>query len=367
MKVLFQGRFNLFSAPGGDTTQIVNTIKYLKKIGCDAELIIDPKTSINYDEFDLVHLFNTTRIHETWFYAKRAKRHNKRIALSTIYWNSGEFEKKSGMGFRSFLTRLLGQSKIEYLKVLVKYLNGYDRGAPALALIFKGFRRMQYETVEMADIFLPNAEIEMSSFIQDLSNRDNLNYRVIPNAVDTIDGTESDQINTEIKRENDLVLCVGRIDSRKNQLNLIRALKGSSCRLIIVGKPAPNQKKYYENVLKEGDGWVEFIEWTDFEGLKILYKRSKVHVCPSWFETPGLASLEAAYFGANVVVTPYGSTEEYFGKNAFYCDPDNKQSILNAVNEARKEKFNADLRNSIIKNYSWKIAACKTLEAYKSM
>ena len=42
---------------------------------------------------------------------------------------------------------------------------------------------------------------------------------------------------------------------------------------------------------------------------------------PSWFETPGLAALEAALAGCSVVITPFGSTREYFGDLVEYARP----------------------------------------------
>ncbi|MGC4059024.1 MAG: hypothetical protein QM743_13050 [Chitinophagaceae bacterium] len=56
-----------------------------------------------------------------------------------------------------------------------------------------------------------------------------------------------------------MVMCVARIEGRKNQLNVIRALKGTDFQLYIVGKAAPNHQKYLEQCRQEAGPNVHFI------------------------------------------------------------------------------------------------------------
>ena len=95
------------------------------------------------------------------------------------------------------------------------------------------------------------------------------------------------------------------------------------------------------------------------------YQKAKVHVLPSWFETTGLSSIEAAVMGCNVVITDKGDAKEYFGSSAFYCDPLEPQSILAAVERASNCRYNENLHNMILKRYTWKQAAIQTLKAYQ--
>jgi glycosyltransferase involved in cell wall biosynthesis len=89
-----------------------------------------------------------------------------------------------------------------------------------------------------------------------------------------------------------------------------------------------------------------------------------VHVLPSWFETTGLSSLEAAAMGCNIVITRKGDTEEYFEDYAFYCAPDSLQSIFEAVEKASSQKYDPELRNKIFSQYTWIQTAEKTKAAY---
>jgi glycosyltransferase involved in cell wall biosynthesis len=90
-----------------------------------------------------------------------------------------------------------------------------------------------------------------------------------------------------------------------------------------------------------------------------------VHILPSWFETTGLSSLEAAAMGCNVVITNRGDAKEYFKSEAWYCDPDSPQSIYDAVEAAAGSVFNEALRIRIHENYTWKTAAALTFNVYK--
>jgi glycosyltransferase involved in cell wall biosynthesis len=88
-------------------------------------------------------------------------------------------------------------------------------------------------------------------------------------------------------------------------------------------------------------------------------------VLPSWFETTGLSSLEAAAMRCNIVITDKGDTTEYFEHYAFYCDPASPESIYSAVNNAATSDFDERLYKKIYSQYTWLQTSERTLEAYK--
>jgi glycosyltransferase involved in cell wall biosynthesis len=160
-------------------------------------------------------------------------------------------------------------------------------------------------------------------------------------------------------------LCVGRIEGIKNQLNLVRAVNGSPFRLILVGAPALNQAAYYEECRKAAGPGVSFINPVSQEELVAFYSRARVHALPSWFETTGLSSLEASVMGCSIVISANGDTREYFGDQAFYCDPASPASILEALRKAAGEGASGALRKKILARYTWAETARYTLEAYQ--
>jgi glycosyltransferase involved in cell wall biosynthesis len=169
----------------------------------------------------------------------------------------------------------------------------------------------------------------------------------------------------KVSREKDLVLCAARIEGIKNQLNLIRAVNGSPFRLILIGTPAVNQRAYYEECRKAAGPAVIFADAVPQEELAAYYRKAQVHALPSWFETTGLSSLEAAAMGCNIVITDKGDTREYFGDQAFYCDPASPSSILEALTNAAGAGPAETLQAKIVLQYTWQQAAKETLAAYK--
>jgi glycosyltransferase involved in cell wall biosynthesis len=173
--------------------------------------------------------------------------------------------------------------------------------------------------------------------------------------------------NGPLLKDNNLVVCAARIEGLKNQLNLIKALNNSSFTVLIVGEPAPNQNRYYKKCRGIAADNIIFTGRLTQKELAAFYRRAKVHVLPSWFETCGLSTLEAAAMGCNVVITDKGYTREYFGDDAFYCDPSDPASILYAVKQASKSDCRKELQRKILNNYTWQRAAAVTLKAYKKI
>ena len=207
---------------------------------------------------------------------------------------------------------------------------------------------------------LPNSESENRRIGQNYF--DGASYRVIPNGVNPM--LFQNCITT--KKNDNLVVCAARIEGIKNQLNLVKALNNTRFRLLIIGSSAPNQPGYYDECRKIAAANVVFIDRISQESLVDYYRQAKVHVLPSWFETTGLSSMEAAAMGCNIVITDKGDTREYFGDDAFYCDPADPKSILAAVEQASMAGPAEKLQHKIMDQYTWQQAAKQTFKAYQS-
>jgi glycosyltransferase involved in cell wall biosynthesis len=85
----------------------------------------------------------------------------------------------------------------------------------------------------------------------------------------------------------------------------------------------------------------------------------------SWFETTGLASLEAAASGCSVVSTNRGYVREYFLDLVQYCDPAAKRSIREAVIRSLEEAPSRELRTRVLACFTWNRVAQATLDAYR--
>ncbi|GGE22973.1 glycosyltransferase [Streptococcus himalayensis] len=368
MRVLIQSRANFNEMPGGDTIQILKTKEQLEKLGVEVDISLELEPDLS--NYDLVHLTNITRIHETYIQMKNAKSQGKPVALSTIFWPMEEFEQKGQHGLRKLLSRYLNIDNIERLKILARGLKNWgiwDKSTVNLLTV--GYTDMQKFVIENTDIFLPNAELEMQ-MLNKVFGVQKKNYIVVPNAIDKdIVEKYRDVQDTEFEEYKDAIICVGRIEARKNQLALLQALQDTDYKVILVGKVSDNFKKYFESIKDIVDKNENFfyIESIPNDKLYKLFKLCRVSVLPSWLDTPGLVSLEAAAMGCSLAVSHIGTTVEYFGEEAFYCSPDDIESIKRAVDQAYNKRDNSVLQNKILTSYTWEEAAKGTLEAYKKI
>lgn len=369
MKVLMQSRKNFFELRGGDTVQLEKTKMELEKLGVEVDFSLDFEPDLS--NYDLVHLSNVTRIQETYLHVKNAKKQGKPIVLSTIYWPMDEFERLGQVGIRKFINSHVKIDTEEKIKAIARYLKDKNSRNEATRNLWKiGYTKMQKYVVDNVDYFLPNSEMEMDEFCKSFGVEKD-RYKVIPNAIDADIARKQDEVEIpkEFEKYRNAIICVGRIEPRKNQLSLVKALDKSNYKLILVGAVSDNQKSYFNEIKEIMDRNPNFYYISKIENSKLyqLYKVCKVSTLPSWLDTPGLVSLEAAAMGCNLAISSKGSTTEYFINMAEYCLPDDINGIRSAIDRAYAKPQNDKLKNRIFENYTWKIAGQKTLDAYKTI
>ena len=369
MRVLIQSRKNLFDLRGGDTVQLEKTKAELEKLGVEVDISLDFEPDLS--NYDLVHLSNVTRIQETYLQVKNAKKQGKKIVLSTIYWPMDEFEKQGQVGIRKLINSFLDIDDQERIKAIARYIKDKESRNEATKNLWKiGYTNMQRYVVSNVDYFLPNSEMEMDEFCKSFGVKKD-KYKVIPNAIDADIAKIQNESKTpeEFIKYKDAIICVGRIEPRKNQLSLVKALDQSGYKLVLVGTVSDNQKGYFAKIKEIIDRNESFCYIPRIENAKLyqLYKICKVSTLPSWLDTPGLVSLEAAAMGCNLAISSKGSTTEYFGDYAEYCLPDDIEGIRKAIDVAYSKPKDSQLKTYIFDNYTWEIAGKKTFEAYKEI
>jgi glycosyltransferase involved in cell wall biosynthesis len=355
IKVAFITRSTIYTVPGGDTIQVVQTARHLTQMGISAEIKLSNE-SIHYQDYDLLHFFNLTRPADILYHSQKA---GIPYVISTILCNYGEYDKYHRKGAGRLL-RYLSTDTIEYIKSIARYLLGRDSlASPSYAWL--GQRKSIKNILSRAAMILPNSESEYRRVIQSYHRK--VNHSIIPNGADQ----HMFQYDASIKKDEMLVICAARIEGIKNQLNLIRALNNTPYRLLLIGTHAPNQLAYYQECRDIAADNISFIDQVPQHELVKYYRKAKVHILPSWFETTGLSSIEAALMGCNIVTSDKGDVREYFADDAFYCDPASLQSILAAVKKASAATYNENLRHRILTKYTWEQAASQTLKAYQTV
>jgi len=356
MKVAFITRSSLFSSSGGDTLQVLNTAKYLEKLGVTVDIKIT-HNEINYDEYDLLHFFNLVRPSDILPHIRKSK---KPFVVTPLLIDYSEFDKQYRKGISGKIFRFFSSDQIEYLKTVARWVRRQQH-IGSLAYLVKGQRSSIKFILKNAALILPNSEMEFDQLTR--------SYEIIPPHSTIPNGIEPGlfKCSCDIEKDKSMVISVARIEGLKNQINLIQALNNSKYQLYIIGKPAINQKKYYDECRRLAASNIHFINHIRQEELIPYYQKAKVHILPSWFETCGLSSLEAAAMACNIVITNKGYASEYFQNHAFYCDPSSPASIRDAISSASNGPVCTKFQQKIRSDFTWQNTAELTYEAYKKI
>jgi len=314
--VVFQARGNAFDLPGGDTEVMRHLEKHLARLGFRVTYSCDPGDSL--DDADLVHVFNF----ETPF-AVNAARRRRPYVVTPMYEDLNAYYLKSMAA-----CAWLGNHPWRALSA-----NG-DWGA-AMGRIAGGTVPADFHFAAAAAwAILASGPSEKARIRRDFPEagpvvvvRVGFDAPEDPARVSAHDFAERYGLE-------DFILCVGRLESRKNQLMLLHALRDDKTPVVLVGSRTvqPEYEAWCRSVSRAGPTLV--LGRLPRRMLFSAYRAARVHVLPSWYELPGLVSLEAAWFGCPVVATRWGTAAEYLGDAAVYCEPDDPASIRGAVSEA---------------------------------
>lgn len=352
MKVLFRIRSDIEQFPGGDEVQMRRTREALAALGVETGVL--PGLAEMPDGYDLVHLFNTTRIHETAVQLRQARERKVPAVVSTIWHSNAEMARFYGhlRGLPWFpLTAYQSAKEAWYAR---------RSGLPVFWPAVLHFRAIQREVATNADALLPNSQAELNLLKTELGVEPRAAF-VVPNGF-TLAGRPAP--GAAARRD---VLCVGRVEPRKNQLGVIRAFKRlprGAHRLRLFGAMSDTHDRYAAKIRAElVPGWVEYEGVVSQTELAVEMARAAAVVLASFFETCGLVALEALACGAQVCVTRSPCLEDYYGPRAEYCDPYDEASIAAGLTAALGRP--AQDHTEYLRGFSWERAAEETLRAYE--
>lgn len=351
-RLLMQIRRDAFSATGGDTMVLRRLAQEMRRNPA-IDLHIDT-FGISPAGFDLVQLFNFATPWETEIFARECVRHGVPYVVTTMHEDWLKF-------YTQMITygRLLeaytqyGQPRekwplmVDHAKRLMRPQPPLDNGftaAHAAALIHSGAQELEC----LSRCYPRVTSLHHCFYGCEVSARG--------------DGGALFERTYGLR---DYVLCVGRIEYRKNQLMLLKALEDSPVTVVFVGG-AGVAEPTYESACRvfRRSGQTVFLNRLSDELLASAYSGARVHALPSWYELPGLVSIEAAHYGCNVVASDYGTIRDYLGELPFYCEPDSPQSIREAVEAAYESGPRPSLADHV-RQFTWRRAAERHLEVYE--
>jgi len=349
VKVLIAGSIGL----GGAERQMQATAAALNNLGVQVKLTDAARPDCR--GCDLLHVFNAPDPELTLCRINTGKDQSVPVALSTIYWNGYELHMQwAERGWRT-----------------AREQDGDWRQ-----------RRQRLKPVLVgADMWLLNSYAEYGVLVADFQLC--RPYRVVPNAVEagfdmpspptkerSGQGCPSHSAMDTNEAPASDVLMVGRWELRKNQLGLLEALADTDYQVLIIGGQNSYDREHNQaaRLLAEERGNVQILPATsDRSFLASLMKNTKVLAQPSFYETPGLAALEAAACGTALVVSERGCTREYFDDEAYYCDPTDLHSIRQAIEAALVGGPSGLLKERIRQEFTWARAADETESAYRQL
>jgi len=174
------------------------------------------------------------------------------------------------------------------------------------------------------------------------------------------------------------LLCVGTLEPRKNIPGLLQAYrllldtKTTNMPLVLIGSKGWLYDEIFEQVeklhLTQKTHFLHDIPDADLVGL---YNGASVLTTPSFYEGFGLPALEAMACGTPVVVANRASLPEVVGEAGLLIDPDNPESIAQALTRVLTE---GSLREQMSKQgllqanrFTWEKTARDTLKVYQTV
>lgn len=373
MKVLMVNTPSSQGLKGGDLTQMRKTARALEPMGVRVtesfDLHPDPAG------FDLAHVFNMRTVQTTTQQVAALRKKGIPVVLSPIYLDTSRplwatrvikniFETVRPEPELESLLRRFATYGLEVVNQKEKW------SCTSVNRIRPDYDNLQRSILHQVDHILPNSVLEANALAKTLRVLP-VPMTVVPYGVDPATFLEPDPAPFVKKYGvKDFILEVGRVEPSKNQVMLLRALRNEGLPVVLIGGTQHHQ--YLAWCRRNAPKDLLMIPHLPSDELRSAYAAARVHVLPSWVETCGLVTMEAALADCSVVVTATGYELEYFESLAHYCDPASTHSIREVVKTAyRDHEKNAGMRKRlkerILREFTWEVAARKTFEAYQSV
>ncbi|HMO16823.1 MAG TPA: tetratricopeptide repeat protein [Oligoflexia bacterium] len=339
-RILMQNRENAFSHPGGDSVVMQRLIEGLESEGFD--VVVDLENKEDVTKFDLVHLFNFAIREVVESQARNCVSSGTPYVVTSLYEDWPAFFNQMAqmyVALEAYVNYGQPSSNWAELESAARSISPSDRWDNSFS-------------ANHAEAVITTGDSETKSVLRDYPGvRRVLSVPLGCEVSERLDG--GDLFKERYGLEN-FVLCVGRLEWRKNQLMLLKALEDTDYEIVFAASNFTYQPKYSELCRKftRKRGKTHFLERLTPDELASAYQAARVHALPSWFELPGLVTLEAGKYGVSLVVSDTGTTRDYTGDFAEYCNPDSAESIKRAVDRAW-EKGRSTITAAHFQQFTW--------------
>lgn len=373
MKILMVNTPHSPNMHGGDLVQMRSTAAALREFGCEVVESFDARPDAH--GFDLAHVFNLRTIPATEPQVDALRSHGMPVVISPIYLD---------VSYALWGTRALAHifntpqsaanldrslDQLRRHEFVVPQANGTTYSAHGANRPYEAYDERQRKILAQVSHVVPNSYLEMAAMTRTLGVA--MPFTVASYGVDP--GRFLDPDPAPFVRKyglRDFILQVGRLEPAKNQVLTCRALAREDIPLVLIGQPT--NPLYVDLCRRLGPKHLQIIPHLPPQELASAYAAARVHVLPSWVETCGLVTMEAALADCSIVVSTAGYEVEYYQNLAEYCAPADVGSIRSAVLRAY-EGFSLHaarrraLREVILERCTWQRSAEACLSVYREV
>lgn len=366
MRILWQGRGDLHAYPLGDGAVVDSVMRGLKESGMQASLSLAGNPDLS--GVDVVQLANMVHTRDTRLQLANAKAAGKPTVLIPMYEDLDRYLVRA-IKTNAIFRFLAAEKKPIQLENVAKLRDAFELAAhpldePGARHFGIGDAEAQKSILEGVDRIFTSGKAESESIRARFGK--GLPISEMPYCFNPRFASGDPAAFTRRFGISDFALCVGRLEARKNQWQLIEVFRGlPHLKLVLIGAfTDPSMEPLIKAYAPPN---VVFIRGLPLDELAGAYAAARLHVLPSWYELPGLANLEAAAAGCRVVTTDWGTPRDYLGDQAGYCDPSDPLSIRKAVLDAWDRPADPSLRERVIRDFTWKRSTARCLEAYREI
>ncbi|MBH0206595.1 MAG: glycosyltransferase [Nitrospira sp.] len=352
LRILFQNRPTAKSHPGGDTVVMDLLRRELERLGHRVDVALGLHDLRGYD---LIQAFNFATPEVTENYARRAVAANVPLVVAAIYEDWPLFLNKS----------------LAMTEALRDYLQGgrnepiFREGARRVKRLPAAKRAENEYAARHSACLLAWSDSEQARLLRDYPG---CRVEVIALGADHL---HPDDIGPDLFQNTygvkDFVLCVGRLETRKNQLMLLKALEHDPIPIVFLTGGFSYQPSYVKLCQMFGrSAKTLFLDRVSDEMLVSAYRAARVLCMPSWYELPGLVALEALQLGCPVVASRWGTLPDYVPRGVEYCEPDDPEDIRAALLRSY-DKNSSEAPQKLVRHFQWRETAARLVSVYEEV